>query len=65
MEPKELPSFIISLLLIAYTWQLEQFSDSPEGTDTGTTVCLSKLSCKQQSPTGQYPTFICTLIGEP
>ena len=43
MEPKEVPSFTIH----PATWN---FSDSPEGTDTGTTVCCQNWAANNSHP---------------
>ena len=64
MEPKELPSFTIPLVLISYTQQLEILATALK---VQTLVQLYVLKTELQYLlmfTPQYPTFICTLIGE-
>ena len=62
MEPKELPSITIPLLLISYTQQLEILATALK---VQTLVQLYVLKTELQlMVTPQYPTFICTLIGE-
>ena len=49
IEPKVLPSITIALLLMAYIQQLD--SNSPEDTNTGTTVCCQNWAAISGHPT--------------
>ena len=62
MEPKELPSFTIPLLLISYTQRLEILATALK---VQTPVQLYVVKTELQlMVTPQYPTSICTLTGE-
>ena len=62
MEPKELPSITIPLLLISYTQQLEILVTALKVQTPVQLYVVKTELLLMVIP--QYPTFICTLIGE-